>query len=151
MARQTVVLPTTFNSKPSLSATSAVGITENRIATKVTINANVATSHRLAQLNVGTPTFQRAPGEATGTFALESAMDELAVKLSLDPIELRRRNLPSRDQEKDLPWSSNHFGRCLDLVRVGHVKHSDFKFWVLNYGGFRFAETFKNLKLKTNF
>src|SRR5205085_638235 len=54
--------------------------------------ANVATSHRLAQLNVGTPTFQRAPGEASGTFALESAMDELAYALAIDPLELRLRN-----------------------------------------------------------
>jgi xanthine dehydrogenase YagR molybdenum-binding subunit len=46
---------------------------------------NQATSHRLARMNLGTPTFMRAPGEASGSFALESAMDELAVELGMDP------------------------------------------------------------------
>ena len=50
---------------------------------------SVYTRHRLARLNVHTPTFMRAPGEASGVFALESAMDELAVALSIDPVELR--------------------------------------------------------------
>src|SRR5205814_6931813 len=47
----------------------------------------VATAHRLARLDVGTPTFQRAPGESSGMFALESAMDEMAIAAGLDPIE----------------------------------------------------------------
>ena len=46
-------------------------------------------TQRLVKLNVGTPTFQRAPGEATGTFAIETAMDELAYALAMDPVELR--------------------------------------------------------------
>lgn len=75
---------------------------------------NVKTSHRLVQLSVGTPTFQRAPGEATGTFALESAVDELAYKLKLDPVELRRRNEPARDEDKNLPWSSRRLLACYD-------------------------------------
>ena len=45
-------------------------------------------------MNVHTPTFMRAPGEASGVFALESAMDELAVALGIDPVELRLRNEP---------------------------------------------------------
>ena len=77
---------------------------------------NVATSHELIAVNVGSPTSMRAPGAATGMFALESALDELAVRLALDPIELRRRNLPDRDPAKNLPWSSNHFADCLRIV-----------------------------------
>ncbi|HEX4150886.1 MAG TPA: xanthine dehydrogenase family protein molybdopterin-binding subunit [Steroidobacteraceae bacterium] len=73
---------------------------------------NVQTSHRLVRLSVGTPTFQRAPGEATGTFALESALDELAYRLNLDPLELRRRNEPPMDQDKRLPWSSRKLLEC---------------------------------------
>ncbi len=73
---------------------------------------NVETSHRLVQLNVGTPTFQRAPGEATGTFALESAVDELAYALQMDPIELRLRNEPPIDPDKRLPWSSRRLREC---------------------------------------
>ncbi len=74
--------------------------------------ANVKTAHRLVRLSVGTPTFQRAPGEATGTFALESAIDELAYRLKVDPLELRRRNEPAIDQDKGLPWSSRKLLEC---------------------------------------
>ena len=74
--------------------------------------ANVKTAHRLVRLSVGTPTFQRAPGEATGTFALESAIDELAYRLEIDPLELRRRNEPPLDQDKQLPWSSRKLLEC---------------------------------------
>src|SRR5258708_17966619 len=55
----------------------------------------------------------RAPGEAVGLLALECAMDELAEKLSLDPIELRLRNEPSEDPEKHIPYSSRHLIACL--------------------------------------
>jgi xanthine dehydrogenase YagR molybdenum-binding subunit len=74
--------------------------------------ANVKTAHRLVRLSVGTPTFQRAPGEATGTFALESATDELAYRLKIDPLELRRRNEPPLDRDKQLPWSSRKLLEC---------------------------------------
>jgi xanthine dehydrogenase YagR molybdenum-binding subunit len=73
---------------------------------------NVTTSHRLQRLDVPTPTFMRAPGEATGTFALESAMDELAFALKMDPIELRLRNYAERDEGEDKPWSSKSLREC---------------------------------------
>jgi xanthine dehydrogenase YagR molybdenum-binding subunit len=73
---------------------------------------NVSTRHRLARMNVHTPTFMRAPGEASGVFALESAMDELAVALNLDPIELRLRNEPAQDEFKKLPFSSRSTKQC---------------------------------------
>jgi xanthine dehydrogenase YagR molybdenum-binding subunit len=75
---------------------------------------NQSTSHRLVPLNVGTPTFQRAPGHATGTFALESAIDELAYALRMDPIQLRLANEPSKDPEKQLPWSSRSLRQCYE-------------------------------------
>jgi xanthine dehydrogenase YagR molybdenum-binding subunit len=78
--------------------------------------ANVATTHRLVKLNLGTPTFQRAPGEATGSFALECALDELAHALGLDPIELRLRNYAEDDPERGLPFSSKALREC---YRVG--------------------------------
>jgi xanthine dehydrogenase YagR molybdenum-binding subunit len=73
---------------------------------------NVATTHRLVRLDVPTPTFMRAPGEASGTFALEQAMDELAYALDLDPLELRLRNYAERDLHEDKPWSSKSLQRC---------------------------------------
>jgi xanthine dehydrogenase YagR molybdenum-binding subunit len=73
------------------------------------------TTHRLARMNLGTPTFMRAPGEATGTFALESAMDELAYRLDLDPLALRLKNYTERDPGKDLPWSSKSLRQCYEI------------------------------------
>lgn len=73
---------------------------------------NVHTRHRIAPMNVHTPTYMRAPGEASGMYALESAMDELAVALNMDPIELRLRNEPDRDEFKDLPFSSRSTREC---------------------------------------
>lgn len=75
-------------------------------------SATIDTSQRLVQLNVGTPTFNRAPGECTGTFALESAMDELAHELGMDPIELRLKNYAERDPESGRPWSSKSLREC---------------------------------------
>ena len=73
---------------------------------------NVYTRHRLAPMNVHTPTYMRAPGEASGVFALESAMDELAVALDIDPVELRLRNEPEQDEFKKLPFSSRSTREC---------------------------------------
>ncbi len=73
---------------------------------------NVYTRHRLAPMNVHTPTYMRAPGEASGVFALESAMDELAVALNVDPVELRLRNEPEQDEFKKLPFSSRSTREC---------------------------------------
>ena len=85
---------------------------------------NVITSHRLLPLDVPTPTFMRAPGEATGMFALESALDELAVALKLDPIELRLRNYAERDEGEDKPWSSKSLRECYrqGATRFGWAK-----------------------------
>jgi xanthine dehydrogenase YagR molybdenum-binding subunit len=66
-------------------------------------------------MNLGTPTFMRAPGEATGTFALEVAMDELAQELGIDPIELRLRNYTERDPQKRLPYSSKSLRECYQV------------------------------------
>jgi xanthine dehydrogenase YagR molybdenum-binding subunit len=74
--------------------------------------ASVATSQRLVRLNLGTPTFNRGPGESSGTFGLESAIDELAGKLGIDPIELRLKNYAEKDPESGLPWSSKSLRQC---------------------------------------
>ncbi|MEH2216978.1 MAG: xanthine dehydrogenase family protein molybdopterin-binding subunit [Nostoc sp.] len=73
---------------------------------------NLEIKYRLARINVGTPTFMRGPGEATGMFALESAMDELAYTLNIDPIELRLKNHADIDPHKGLPWSSKYLKEC---------------------------------------
>jgi xanthine dehydrogenase YagR molybdenum-binding subunit len=71
------------------------------------------TTHRLEALDVPPPTIMRAPGEAQGMFALESAMDELAIACGLDPVELRLRNDTATHPESGLPFSSRNVAGCL--------------------------------------
>jgi xanthine dehydrogenase YagR molybdenum-binding subunit len=73
---------------------------------------NVSVTHRVVSVDMGKPTIMRAPGEASGSFALESAMDELAYTLNIDPLELRLRNYAEKDQKKNLPWSSKSLHEC---------------------------------------
>jgi xanthine dehydrogenase YagR molybdenum-binding subunit len=75
--------------------------------------SNRLTRHRLAPLDIPVASSMRAPGESVGLMALECAMDELAEKLGLDPIELRIRNEPSEDPEKHIPYSSRHLIACM--------------------------------------
>ncbi len=68
--------------------------------------------HKLVRLDASTPSDMRAPGAATGVYGLESAMDELAVALKLDPVELRLRCYSDRDQNEDLPYTSKQLREC---------------------------------------
>ncbi|GHO94877.1 carbon-monoxide dehydrogenase large subunit [Reticulibacter mediterranei] len=68
--------------------------------------------YRLIRTNTMTPTFMRGPGETTGMFALECAMDELAYELGLDPLELRLRNHADVDPATGNPWSSKGLKEC---------------------------------------
>jgi xanthine dehydrogenase YagR molybdenum-binding subunit len=74
---------------------------------------NRMTTHRLAKLDMPISDSTRAPGEAVGMLALEQAIDELAEKLKLDPIELRIRNEPAEDPEMQVPFSSRQLVTCL--------------------------------------
>jgi xanthine dehydrogenase YagR molybdenum-binding subunit len=87
---------------------------------------NRLTRHRLAPLDIPVASSMRAPGESVGLMALECAMDELAEKLDLDPIELRIRNEPSEDPEKHIPYSSRHLIACMQegARRFGWDKRS---------------------------
>lgn len=75
---------------------------------------NVRTTETFAYSNTGAMAAFRGPGHTEGAFALERAMDELARRLDLDPLELRRRNLADHDQEKSRPYSGGSLGRCLE-------------------------------------
>lgn len=103
---------------------------------------NVTTRYRIAPLNICTPIWMRGPGEATGSFALESAMDELAFALNLDPIEFRLRNHADTDPETSQPWSSKYLKECYELgaERIGWknrklqpkaIQEGD---WLIGYG-----------------
>jgi xanthine dehydrogenase YagR molybdenum-binding subunit len=75
--------------------------------------ANRQTRHRLVPLDTPIASSMRAPGEAVGLLALECAMDELAARLDIDPIELRIRNEPTEDPEKKIPYSTRNLIPCL--------------------------------------
>ncbi|MFI6564919.1 xanthine dehydrogenase family protein molybdopterin-binding subunit [Streptomyces sp. NPDC050534] len=74
---------------------------------------NLRTVHRVAPLDVPTPSWMRAPGEAPGMYALESAMDELACELGMDPVQLRIANEPDAEPGSGKPFSSRHLVECL--------------------------------------
>jgi xanthine dehydrogenase YagR molybdenum-binding subunit len=76
---------------------------------------NVDTQYKIVPLNVNTPTPMRGPGEATGAFALESAMDELAHELGIDPIEFRLRNYADTDPQSGKPYSSKFLNDAYKL------------------------------------
>ncbi len=73
---------------------------------------NVAFSHKLAKLDLYTPLDMRAPGATWGVYALECAMDELAARLGMDPIELRLKNYAETDQNEGTPFSSKELRAC---------------------------------------
>ncbi|MBO0756668.1 MAG: xanthine dehydrogenase family protein molybdopterin-binding subunit, partial [Bradyrhizobiaceae bacterium] len=75
-------------------------------------SANAKYSHKLAKLDLCSPSDMRAPGAATGVHALECAMDELAVALKIDPLELRYRTYSDRDQNDNLPFTSKQLREC---------------------------------------
>jgi xanthine dehydrogenase YagR molybdenum-binding subunit len=76
---------------------------------------NVITHYRLVEMNINSPCSMRGPGTSTGILGLELAMDELAEQLGLDPVEFRLRNHAARDEDKDLPWSSNELRKCYEI------------------------------------
>jgi xanthine dehydrogenase YagR molybdenum-binding subunit len=74
---------------------------------------NRRTTHRVVALNLPTPSWMRAPGECPGMYALESALDELAIACGLDPVELRIRNEPELDPETGNRFSTRNLVACL--------------------------------------
>ena len=87
---------------------------------------NLKTTHRLVTLNLPVSAAMRAPGEAVGLLALESAMDELAVALDMDPIDLREKNEPSLVPNEGKPFSTRTLLPCLreGATRFGWNKRS---------------------------
>ncbi|GAB3527991.1 molybdopterin-dependent oxidoreductase [Pontibacter brevis] len=75
---------------------------------------NLDTKYRLVKLDMSTPCWTRGPGETSGSFALESAMDELAYALNMDPLALRLKNYAEEDPENNKPWSSKYLRECYE-------------------------------------
>ena len=73
---------------------------------------NLRVTQGLARRNVGSPTSMRGPGAVPGLYAIESAMDELAIALKMEPLELRLKNEPKIDESLGVPFSSRHIVEC---------------------------------------
>jgi xanthine dehydrogenase YagR molybdenum-binding subunit len=71
--------------------------------------------YKLVKLNTCTPIWMRGPGEATGSYGLECAIDEMAYKLKMDPVEFRKLNHADTDPERNLPWSTKYLKECYDM------------------------------------
>src|SRR5258708_5547635 len=76
----------------------------------------IALSHAIRLVNVASTTFMRAPGECPGTYALESAMDELSIALNMDPVQLRLANYAEKHPQTGLPWSTKHLKECYQVA-----------------------------------
>src|SRR4051812_15140686 len=87
---------------------------------------NIESRHRIVRLDIGTPTFMRAPGESSGSFALESAIDELAHRLEIDPLALRHASYAEKDPADGKPFSSKSLRACYEegARRFGWEKRS---------------------------
>jgi len=103
---------------------------------------NVNTKYRLTKLDLSVPTYTRGPGETTGVYALESAIDEMAFALNMDPLEFRKKNYAEKDPSNGLPWSSKYLNECCEIGAAhfgwekrkqtpGSVKENG---WLVGYG-----------------
>jgi xanthine dehydrogenase YagR molybdenum-binding subunit len=103
---------------------------------------NVVTHYQVYPFNISTPTWMRGPGEATGSFALECALDELSYALNIDPVELRLLNYAETDPDSGKPYSSKFLKEAYRLAadkigwkdrnpKPGSMKEGD---WMVGYG-----------------
>jgi xanthine dehydrogenase YagR molybdenum-binding subunit len=76
---------------------------------------NLLVTGATARRHIGNPTAMRGPGAVPGLWATESAYDELAIALDIDPVQLRLRNEPDADQGLNIPFSSRHYAECLTV------------------------------------
>jgi xanthine dehydrogenase YagR molybdenum-binding subunit len=77
--------------------------------------ANLNSVYKLVPLDVNTPCPVRGPGETSGSFAMESAIDEMAYQLKMDPLEFRLKNFAETDLNRNVPWSSNYLRECYQI------------------------------------
>jgi len=114
----------------------------NNVSRFLYASPNVTTRYKIIPLNVGAPAPMRGPGEATGAYAIESALDELSYALNMDPIALRLKNYTDVDPERNLPYSSKYLKECYSIgaekigwsnrkQTPGAVKEGD---WLVGYG-----------------
>jgi xanthine dehydrogenase YagR molybdenum-binding subunit len=93
--------------------------TGHAASTVLYASPNIEIDHQVYRLDLNGPTFMRAPGESPGIYALESAMDELATALNMDPVKLRLANMTQDHPMTGLPFSSRNLEEC---YRVGAEK-----------------------------
>jgi xanthine dehydrogenase YagR molybdenum-binding subunit len=107
--------------------------TGHAASTVIYASENIEIDQQVYQLDLNAPTFMRAPGESPGIYALESAMDELAVALKMDPVQLRLANMTKNHPMTGLPFSSRNLDEC---YRTGAEKFG----WAARPPGVRMKE-----------
>jgi xanthine dehydrogenase YagR molybdenum-binding subunit len=75
---------------------------------------NVKTAQWVVRLNIGSPMAMRGPGACPGMYGLDSALDDLAIKLNMDPLQIRLKNYAEKDEESGKPYSSKHLRECYE-------------------------------------
>ncbi|MCQ0970273.1 xanthine dehydrogenase family protein molybdopterin-binding subunit [Paracoccus sp. TK19116] len=102
---------------------------------------NRVIGHHIARLNITCAGSMRAPGEAVGVPIVECAMDELAEKAGIDPVDFRLRNIPEKDPSTGKPYSSNRLADCLTegakafgWEKRGEVAHQREGEWLIGLG-----------------
>jgi xanthine dehydrogenase YagR molybdenum-binding subunit len=122
---------------------------------------NSLVTHRVFKSHIQVPRWTRAPGETPGSFALESAIDEMAFKLKMDPVAFRIKNEPEKNPENGKPWASRSIVQCLQTGaekfgwnkrRMEPRAHQQGR-WLIGYGmssasrGAPFRETSARIKV----
>lgn len=145
------------------TAEDEVFVEQSGLITRVTYAVpNQLVTHRVFDSNIQVPTWTRAPGETPGSFALESAIDELATKLDMDPIEFRIKNETKVNPESGKPWSSRSLIECMKTgaekfgweKRKKEPRSNQKDNWLIGYGmagasrTAPYRETSSRLKLK---
>lgn len=82
---------------------------------------NVKTAQWIVRLNIGSPMAMRGPGACPGMYGLDAALDDLAIKLNMDPLEIRLKNYAEQDESSGKPFSSKHLRECYEkgAERIG--------------------------------
>jgi xanthine dehydrogenase YagR molybdenum-binding subunit len=129
--------------KHSTSMYESFGENITKISRLVYKIENLKAESATVRLNLSTPTWMRGPGDCTGDFAIESAIDELSYILKQDPVELRLKNLAiENDPDSGKPWSTNFLNECIERAAAtinwknrkpvpGQITDGD---WKIGYG-----------------
>ena len=112
--REGKFLGTLHQSKHTSSELSEFSDGITRVTRKIYGFEHVKTEEAIVPLHIPVPTWMRGPGDASGCFAMESAIDQLCYEMSMDPVEIRLKNIAPYQMETGNPWSSHYLNECIE-------------------------------------